>query len=350
MSDDRTEPAKLRQEGRIAKSPDFNYAVMLSVAVFLLFLFVPSVIEKLKVISIATLGSLDPHKISNNNLESFMAPYIKSLFDILLPILLIMMVCGILLNYAQVGPLLTFQTIKPKFNKFSPTSMFNNFKRHFVPNVNNIVELLKSFIKMAVIGGVAFSVIIAHKQQLLTLLGADLQLSLGVIGTITFKILTQVCIVLIIFGILDKKYQLYQFEKSIKMTKQEIKDEQRNAEGDPKIKAKVRKIQMQYAMQRMMGAIPKAHVVVTNPTHYAVALKYDPEVAPAPQVVAKGVDFVAFRIKEAAKHHNVPIIENKPLARTLYKIVPLDGLIPAELYVAVAEVLAYVYKTKGKIR
>ena len=172
------------------------------------------------------------------------------------------------------------------------------------------------------------------------------------ISGIVFEMGLQICIVLIILGIFDKKYQEIEFEKSIKMTKEEVKDEHKNAEGDPKVKAKIKSVQMQFAMQRMMGAIPTADVIITNPTHYAIALRYDSKIAPAPQVVAKGVDFVAFKIKEVAKNNNIPIVENKPLARTLYKIVPLDGLIPAELYVAVAEILAYVFKlnNKGHVR
>ena len=135
----------------------------------------------------------------------------------------------------------------------------------------------------------------------------------------------------------------------LKMTKQEVKDERKNADGDPKIKAHIKKTQMRFAMQRMMSAVPKADVVVANPTHYAIALSYDISKAPAPQVVAKGVDYVAFKIREIAEANGVPVVENPPLARTLYKIVPLDGMVPAELYVAVAEVLAFVYKTnKGK--
>jgi len=143
---------------------------------------------------------------------------------------------------------------------------------------------------------------------------------------------------------LDKSFQVYEFEKSIKMSKQEIKDEAKDAEGNPEIKAKIRSIQMRMARQRMMSAIPTADVVVTNPTHYAVAIKYDKTKASAPMVVAKGVDFVAFKIREVAENNKIPIIENRPLARALYKLVPVDGIIPADMFVAVAEVLAYVYK------
>ena len=183
----------------------------------------------------------------------------------------------------------------------------------------------------------------------MSLLGADLNLSFMVIANILAQIATQVCIAMLIIGIVDRIYQHFKFEKSLKMTKQEVKDERKNIEGDPVIKNKIKSTQMQFARQMMMSKIPQADVVVTNPTHYAVALRYDNSVVPAPQVVAKGVDFLAFKIREIAENNNVPIVENPPLARTLYKIVPLDGVIPSELFVAVAEVLAYVYK-KNKRR
>ena len=139
-----------------------------------------------------------------------------------------------------------------------------------------------------------------------------------------------------------KKYQNYEYEKSIKMTKQEIKDEMKDTEGDPKIKSKIRAMGQQLLQQQMMSAIPTADVVVTNPTHYAVAIKYDKTKAPAPIVVAKGVDYLAFQIREIAKDNNVPIVENRPVARTLYNTVPVDGMIPSDMYVAVAEILAFV--------
>jgi flagellar biosynthetic protein FlhB len=155
------------------------------------------------------------------------------------------------------------------------------------------------------------------------------------------------CLAMLAIGFIDRKYQNYEFEKSIKMTKQEIKDEYKNIEGDPIIKAKIRSAQMQFMKQKMMSAVPQADVVVANPTHYSVAIKYDKSKAPAPVVVAKGVDFMAFKIREIAKANNVPIVVNKPLARALYKLVKVDSVIPAELYVAVAEILAFIYKKEN---
>ena len=181
---------------------------------------------------------------------------------------------------------------------------------------------------------------------MLGLVGLDIPIALNVIGSILVNMIINMCLAMLVLGYLDKKYQTYEYEKSIKMTKQEVKDEHKDTEGDPKIKARIKSIQMQMARQRMMSAVPQADVVVTNPTHYAVAIQYDKSKAPAPIVVAKGIDYLAFQIRDIAKSNNVPIVENRPVARALYNSVPVDGMIPSDLYVAVAEILAYVYNSK----
>jgi flagellar biosynthetic protein FlhB len=180
------------------------------------------------------------------------------------------------------------------------------------------------------------------------LIGADPSTGFAVIGSVVFELLASLCVLLIIIGIIDKYYQNWEYNKSIKMTKQEVKDEWKNIEGDPKIKGKIRSFQMKIMQQKMMSKVKDADVVVVNPTHFAVALMYDPQKVPAPVVVAKGVDFIAFKIREIAKNNNIPIVENKPLARSLYKLVEVDQIIPQELYTAVAEILHYVYSQKGK--
>lgn len=353
MADERTEKAtpkrqsEARSKGQIPKSADFNSSLMLIIGLTLISIYIPSIYQRFKTSSIDILSHLDPNKITLENFSGFFTPYIHLLFQMLMPIMLPLLICGILINYLQIGFLFTLETIRPKLDKFSPMSIVSGFGKFF--NSKSFVELFKSFLKMGIVSFVGYSVITSHQNQVLTLLGANVEDSLNIIGSIILGMTFQICIVMLLLGIADKKYQTYEFDKSMKMTKQEVKDEQKNAEGDPKVKAKIKSIQMQFALQRMSSAVPKADVIVVNPTHYAVALRYDTEIAPAPQVIAKGIDFIAFKIKEIAKNNNIPIVENKPLARTLYKIVPLDGLIPAELYVAVAEVLAFVYKT-GKRR
>ncbi len=353
MSGERTESAtpkrreEARNQGRVEKSQDFNAAIMLAAGLYLLFIFMPYIFNKLKYISVDIFTHLDGSQITNESFLGYLTPYINLTIQSVLPFLVLLTIIGIAVNYFQIGFLLSFQAIKPDFNKLSPASILKGFKKFF--DLNAIVELLKSFAKMLIVGGVAYSVILGEKEKIFGLLGADMQVSLATISAIIFKMITQICIILFFIGIIDKKYQHYEFEKSLKMTKEEVKDEAKNAEGDPQVKAKIKSIQMQFALQRMATKVPKADVIVTNPTHYAVALKYDTSEAPAPRVVAKGVDYVAFKIKEIAENNKVPIIEDKPLARTLYKIVPVDGMIPAELYLAVAEILAYVYKQKNRM-
>ena len=354
MTDERTEKATpkrrqdARKKGQVSKSQDLNMSVTLAAGFCALFLFFPYLNNSLKNIAIESFSHLTPHQLSRDNFAGIINTYFTMIINILLPVMSCVMLAGIAVNYMQVGPLFTTKPIKPNFSKLGPEKIIKGFQKFF--QVKSLVELAKSVAKGAIVAGIGYTVIKKRELDLVSLLGSDIMTSLTTIGSTAFEMFMQICIILFILGLIDKKYQDYEFEKSIKMTKQEVKDERKNAEGDPKIKSKLRSIQMQFAMQRMMSAIPQADVVVTNPTHYAVALRYDTSKAPAPQVVAKGVDFVAFKIREVAENNNIPIVENKPLARTLYKLVPIEGLIPAELYVAVAEVLAYVYRTNQNRR
>ncbi len=351
MAGERTEEATpkkredSRKKGQISKSQDFNSALMLAIGMSLLFMLVPSIMEKLKFIISYTFTHLHPSQINVENLEGIFAPYFVTLAEITLPFLLTLAVAGFVIVRMQVGHLITFEPLKLTAEKVSPKKYLGNLKNNFnIFSPKKIVELAKSFAKLFIVGAFAWSVIDARKDELFSLLGAELNQSFVVITDILAQIVINICVVLLVLGILDKKYQNYEFEKSIKMTKQDVKDERKNQDGDPIIKGKIKATQMRFAQQRMMSEVPTANVVVTNPTHYAVALRYDTNKAPIPQVVAKGVDYVAFKIREIAENNEVLIVENKPLARTLYKLVPLEGLIPPELYVAVAEVLAYVHK------
>jgi flagellar biosynthetic protein FlhB len=352
VSDERTEKAtpkrrnKARDEGQVSKSQELNMAIVLMLGLLVLLAYIPYINERFTTITVVLFKDLNPDYITRENIFGFIGIYASEIFNILLPIMAIMVVAGIAVNLFQVGPLFTIKALQPQFSKLSPASMIKGFGRFF--NLKSFVELAKSIMKLFIVGGIGYSVIDGHRLEFLLLLGAEPAVGMSVLGKVMLELIIKICVVLLVLGIIDRKYQDYEYDKSLKMTKQEVKDEHKNAEGDPKIKAKIRKQQMQFAMQRMMSAVPSATAVVTNPTHYAVALRYDTSKAPAPQVVAKGVDFVAFKIKEIAQANNVPIVENPPLARTLYKIVPLDGIVPAELYVAVAEVLAYVFRTNKR--
>ena len=353
MSDDRTEKAtpkrrdESKKEGQVSKSQDLNMSVTLAVAFSVIFIFMPNISSQLREMTTRTFSNLSPTIVNKANFVGYLSKYIWAAVNILTPVLLFIMAAGVAINLIQVGPIFTLKPLTPNFSKLGPEKIIKGFKKFF--QLKSVVELVKSILKASIVAGIAYSVINRRLTELVALLGSDIITATSVITSILFEMCFQICIVLFILGLIDKKYQDYEFEKSIKMTKQEIKDERKNAEGDPKMKAKIRGIQMRFAMQKMMSSVPSADVIVTNPTHFAVALRYDTTKAPAPQVVAKGADFIAFKIREIAENNNITIVENKPLARTLYKIVPLDGMVPAELYVAVAEVLAYVYKlNKGR--
>ncbi len=349
-ADNKTEEAtprrrkKERDKGNISKSQDLNSAVTITAGCCLMIFLASKIISNTTELMYQTFTHLKPREIPHDDIIAVLVPYAKGTGDILLPFLLCLVILTAFSLRMQVGALLAIEKIKPSLQKLSPASILNGLKKMFNPfELKNIVELLKSLAKMSVVAYCGLSVLLGRKDDLYGLMGADINTGFAVLGSVLTQMIITICIVMLIIGIIDKKYQDYEYNKSLKMTKQEVKDEWKNTEGDPIIKAKIKSAQMQFARQKMMAAVPKSDVVVVNPTHYAVAIRYDKLVAPAPIVVAKGVDFLAFKIREVAQNNNIPIVENAPLARALYKLVKIDSIIPAELYVAVAEILAFVY-------
>lgn len=280
-----------------------------------------------------------------NMLTKLFIETLTVIFKATAPIFAIAVISGLLAGYAQVGFLFTLDTLGFKFSRLNP---LNGLKRMF--SLQAIMELIKSVMKICIIGFVAYSYLSGETSNVLNLMNMD-PVNIGAyIGTTAVNVAIRICIALILIGILDFAYQWWEYEKNMKMSKQEVKEEYKQTEGNPEIKSKIKQKQRQISMRRMMQEVPKADVVITNPTHFAIAIKYDALVAAAPIVIAKGQDFIALRIKETAKENKVEIVENKPLARTLYENVAIGGAIPAELYQAVAEVLAFVYSLKQKGR
>lgn len=254
-------------------------------------------------------------------------------------------VFGAISYLLQNGATLTGKAITPDINKINPLT---GVKRLF--SLNSVAELVKSILKLTIITYVVYVTVKKEWTHLPFLVEMDLAGSLAYISTVCFRIMSKTVWVLAVIAGLDYLYQRWNFEKSLRMSKEELKEEMRETEGDPLVRARIRSIQREMARKRMMQDVPAADVVVTNPTHLAVAIKYDKEKAAAPIVVAKGSGFVAQRIREIAMEHNVPLVENKPVARHLFKHVEIGKQIPFELYKAVAEILAYVYRLKGKVR
>ena len=262
---------------------------------------------------------------------------------ILIPLLLVILTAGVAGNVAQFGFLITGEKLAPNFAKMNPIS---GIKKLF--SLRSLVELVKSVIKLVIIGGIAFVVINRYVDEIPGLMQLSIGEILGFIGHVSFQLALYTCMVLFLMAVLDFSYNKWQHNHDLKMTKQEVKDEFKQREGDPAVKARIRSVQREMARRRMMEAVPEATVVITNPTHLAIAIKYE-EGMQAPTVVAKGAGFVAQKIKRIATENDVPLVENKPLARTMFKSTEIGDFIPADLYRAVAEILAYVYRLKGLV-
>jgi len=287
-----------------------------------------------------------PHTIdmSREALGKTLSNQVLSLIWTLLVPLAVMMVFGIVANISQVG--LVFNSKNFKFNiaKLSPLA---GIKRMF--SANNLVNFIKSLFKIGVIGFVIFLVIKSKVKDILGLSAVDMFAMLHYLRSQIIRLIIVVLLMVTVLAAADWLYQRWTFMQQMKMTRQEVKDEHKQQEGDPIIKSRLRSLRMQRARRRMMAAVPKADVVVTNPTHFAVALKYDMEAMAAPILVAKGADLVALHIRELAEKNDVPVVENPPLARALFATVELDQEVPPEHYKTVAEVISYVMKLKGRL-
>lgn len=260
------------------------------------------------------------------------------------PVMGVAAIVGIASTVLQVGFLQVEDALVPKFEKIDP---INGLKRMF--SLKTLMEGLKSILKLVFIGAILALIINSELVKVPHLIQYSVSQIFEYMGEITVKLLAGLGLAMLVLSIGDLFFQKWDLEKQMMMTKQEVKEEHKQREGDPLIKARIRKIQRDVANRRMMEKVPTADVIITNPTHIAVALKYDDSL-PAPQLIAKGADLVADKIKSIAKENNIPVVENKPLARTIFKTMKLGQVIPKELFVAVAEVLSYVYKLKRKMR
>ncbi|RFU61542.1 flagellar biosynthesis protein FlhB [Peribacillus glennii] len=333
-----------RKKGQVSKSQDVNTAIVL-LAVFMLFTAIGPFMRD-SILGIFTESFQEPMltELTEENVQTIFLEMLRKTAIILAPIMAVALIAGVAANIMQTGFLFSTEAIQFKLEKIDP---IKGFKRIF--SMRAIVELLKSILKISIVGLVTFLVIWQRMEEIMTLSQKNAAAAMAILADITVKVGLYASAALLFLSLLDYMYQKYDFEKSIRMSKQDIKDEYKNIEGDPLIKSKIKQKQREMAMQRMMQEVPKADVVITNPTHYAIALKYDDQKFDAPYVIAKGVDFVAQKIKYVAKENDIVMMENRPLARALYDQSEIGQAIPEEFFKAVAEVLAFVYKTKGKI-
>jgi len=330
-----------RKKGQVAKSRDVtSVAVLLACLIFFWF-GASGMVEKTMALSRWVLVRSGQFTIDCDTIQGLSVGLIYKTFSILSPLLLTAFFMALVANYLQVGFVLSSESVQPKLSKIDPVK---GFQKLF--SLRSLVELLKNIFKISIVGFVVYVIISREIDHFVPLMDQSVWGILIYIAGVIFKIVLMVCLVLIILATLDYIFQKWEFEKDLKMTKQEVKDESKQTEGDPLVKARIKRLQRDIARKRMMASIPKADVVITNPTHLAVALCYDQANMFAPKVVAKGAGFIAENIKDIARRNNVPIVNNKPLARVLYKNVNVDEMIPENLYKAVAEILAFVYRMK----
>ena len=272
-----------------------------------------------------------------------LAVHVRIILIVCMPVMLAVVVVGLISNFAQVGFQISWKSMQPKLSRLDP---INGFKQKFTSRA--VIEFVKTLLKIGIVSVVAYTSVRAELDNISVLYDSSVGYILLFILRVAFWIFIKVCLVMIIVAILDYAYQRWKFLDDQKMTKKEVKDETKQTEGDPLVKSRIRQLQHEAARKRMMAAVPEADVVVTNPTRLAVALKYDGNEMDAPTVLAKGAGPVARNIRRVARENDIPVIEDKPLARNLYSNVDIGQEVPLELYQAVAELLASVYKLKGK--
>lgn len=333
-----------RNKGQVAKSTDVNTAFILMFVFLLLWLSGSFITGKMFDMVTFTFTDYLLMDFTEENLQSMFLTFTMQGIIATAPVMLAAGVAGVASNLLQVGVLFAPEAIKAKLEKIDP---IKGFKRIF--SVRALVEFLKSMLKIALVGLVTGAVMWFFIDDLLRLGLYSIHDAMILIGNMIIIMGLAVGFLLVFLAILDYMYQKYDFEKNIKMSKQDMKDEYKKAEGDPLIKSKIKEKQRQMAMSRMMQEVPKADVVITNPTHYAVALKYDDNQMDAPVITAMGVDYIAVKIKNVAKNNNIILVENRPLARALYAQAEIGDQVPEDLFKAVAEVLAYVYRMQQKI-
>lgn len=337
-----------RKDGKVAKSKELTAAFDLIVLFLALKIFMAYVYDGfLNVFSfvytrIPEFLKNNAQSISGQSMAAFMHTVILDMTKIVLPFFLLGFAICMLISIVQVGWKVTTKPLQPKFDKFNP---MNGFKR--ILSKDSLFELAKSFVKIAVIAYVAYTSVKGNADKLFVLYDMPLMQAVIFCGQVILDAGFKIGVVYLVVGLADWIYQKHKFHEEMKMTKQEVKDEYKNTEGSPEIKGRQRRVMQEASRRRMMQDVPKADVIITNPTHLSVALKYDANESTAPVVVAKGEDHLAMKIREIAKENHIEIVENKPLARMLYANVDVGQEIPPELYQAVAEVLAMVYNLRN---
>jgi len=337
---------KAREEGKVAKTQELPSALILLFGFFTIFLFSKVIYKNLLGMMQLYLGSVQQVVSSGENMVFLLRPILPIVAKIVGPIMGVVFIAAIIGNVAQVGFQFSIKPIQPDISKINPNPI--RFFQRVLFSKLTAVNLGKTIFKIATIGVVAFLLIRRETATITQTIDMGLTQGMYIILSTTFKLVIIVSGILLVLSIPDYIFQRRQHIESLKMTKQELKEERKLLEGDPLLRARMRERQRAYARKRMMHEVPTADVVITNPIHYAVALKYEALKMSAPSCVAKGQELIAQRIRNIAEEHDVPVVENRPLARELYRRVEIGDEVPDELFTAVAEVLAFVYKLRQK--
>ncbi len=348
--DQKTEEASAKritdaeEKGNFALSKEMTSSVILMAAILSFFLVGQHGPLQMMSLWRAILSEMHTLNLSTEELFRVLVLVMKNTFLILSPILLSIMFAGVISNLIQTrGLKVSTHPLIPKFNKLNP---LKGIGRIF--SKNSLNELWKSIFKIVIVSVISYQTIKGHWNEIPPLMDFDVGQILVFMGKVSLEIMFKVLVVMIFLAAIDYAFQRFTYMENLRMTKHEVKEERKETDGNPQVKQRIRQVQMEMARRRMMSAVPEADVVVTNPTHIAVAIKYDVDKYAAPILVAKGAGAIAEKIRSLAEEYDIPLVEDKPLARVLHKTVEVGQLIPASLYKAVAEILAYVYRLKGK--
>jgi flagellar biosynthetic protein FlhB len=332
-----------RKKGMVAKSADFNSAFSLLMGTLLVCMYADRIVNALKATMIESFRSIGTFQTIPQDWQGYAHEGFFGLLLLLAPVCLGIMFVGLLSSFMQVGWMFNMESLAPDFLKLFS---LGGFKKIFSPA--SLLEILKGVAKMTAVGIMAYKVVSKHYLEYLQLADMNMTQFCHMLFTVSVEVIIKSTIVLLLIGIADLIYQKRKIHKDLKMTKTEVKDESRASEGDPAVKGKIKAMRMQMHKNMVMKELPKATVVITNPTFIAIAIRYQQGLDAAPMVVAKGKRLTAERIRDVAKENGIPLVEDKPLARSLFEVAEVGEEIPQEFFSAVAEILAYVYSLKGR--
>lgn len=333
-----------RERGQIARSQEVNTFLIMLLFLITLRFFARTLLDELLAFSTHYLGHLSHFQWTPELLESNVLFFMYNLIRFVFPFFIAAAIGGLVAGIAQAGFSFSLKPIAPKFSAINP---IQGVQRIF--SMYGLINLLKAVVKIVVVGWVSYATVRKRFPGLMLLSDMPLKQGLLLLSDVIYQLLFRIIVIMAVLAVLDFLVQKRQFEENLKMTKQEVKEELKQMEGSPQTRSRIRAKQRQMAMRRMMAEVPKAVVVVTNPTHLAIALQYEEALA-APRVVAKGAGFIAERIREIAREHKIPILEKPPLAQAIFKSVEIGRFIPPNMYHAVAEIIAYVYQLKASAR